>query len=261
MAKCKIVFLLFGLAAFSVASPAKPSFWKGTPLDTAVESMRSDCANNDEIACMKYKVMSLLDTVFKKDSYQLTEDISVVRNAAPVNEVSGRSDGDFLDTIESYIRSHDVSFKLPIVGGEVTVQPRNLDQDEFNVNVKLNDSADEAKGAARRSKLKKIIVPILVFVLLKALTVVPLALGVLGLKAWNALQLSFFSFVVSVALAIFQLCKKIAADNAHPPTIAAHGWDAAAQQYYQARAFESQPAMEIPVSNVDAQSMAYAAYN
>lgn len=71
MAKCKIVFLLFGLAAFSVASPAKPSFWKGTPLDTAVESMRSDCANNDEIACMKYKVMSLLDTVFKKDSYQV----------------------------------------------------------------------------------------------------------------------------------------------------------------------------------------------
>lgn len=71
----------------------------------------------------------------------------MVRNAAPVNEVSGRSDGDFLDTIESYIRSHDVSFKLPIVGGEVTVQPRHLDQDEFNVNVKLNDSADEAKGA------------------------------------------------------------------------------------------------------------------
>ena len=41
------------------------------------------------------------------------------------------------------------------------------------------------------------------------MTLIPLALGVLGLKAWNALQLSFFSFVSSLALAIFQLCKKV----------------------------------------------------
>lgn len=49
----------------------------------------------------------------------------------------------------------------------------------------------------------------MVFVLLKAMTLIPLALGVLGLKAWNALQLSFFSFVISTAMAIFQLCKKV----------------------------------------------------
>ncbi len=62
---------------------------------------------------------------------------------------------------------------------------------------------------ARKSKLKKIVIPIMVFVLLKAMTLIPLALGVLGLKAWNALQLSFFSFVISTAMAIFQLCKKV----------------------------------------------------
>ena len=56
------------------------------------------------------------------------------------------------------------------------------------------------------------------------MTFVPLALGVLGLKAWNALQLAFFSFVTSLALAIFQLCKKIAADNT--AAYAAHtAWD------------------------------------
>jgi len=65
------------------------------------------------------------------------------------------------------------------------------------------------------------LVPIMVFLLLKAMTLIPLALGVLGLKAWNALQLSFFSFVTSVALAVFQLCKKIAAEST-PPPVAAH---------------------------------------
>lgn len=89
---------------------------------------------------------------------------------------------------------------------------------------------------ARKSKLKKILVPILVFILLKAMTLIPLAIGVLGIKAWNALQLSFFSFVISVALAIFQLCKKIAADASHAQAI--HGpWDSYAQHY--ARSFNN----------------------
>jgi len=67
------------------------------------------------------------------------------------------------------------------------------------------------------------------------MTLVPLFIGALGLKAWNALQLSFFSFVISVALAIFQLCKKIAAD-ASPPQLIAHGpWDASPAQYQAAR--------------------------
>jgi hypothetical protein len=57
--------------------------------------------------------------------------------------------------------------------------------------------------------LKKLFIPLFVFVLLKAMTLIPLALGVLGLKAWNALQLSFFSFITAFSLAIFQLCKKV----------------------------------------------------
>lgn len=64
-------------------------------------------------------------------------------------------------------------------------------------------------STARKSKLKKLFIPLFVFVLLKAMTLIPLALGVLGLKAWNALQLSFFSFITAFALAVFQLCKKV----------------------------------------------------
>lgn len=115
-----------------------------------------------------------------------------------------------MDSIENYIQSHDVTFQLPIADTKVTVSPRNLDNDELSLNIKFNkEEGARSVGEARKAKLKKIIVPILVFVLLKAMTLIPLAIGVLGLKAWNALQLSFFSFVVSVALAIFQLCKKV----------------------------------------------------
>lgn len=89
------------------------------------------------------------------------------------------------------------------------------------------------------------------------MTLIPLAIGVLGLKAWNALQLSFFSFVISVALAIFQLCKKIAAD-ASSAQVAAHGpWDNYQAAHYVARSF---PENYIPAQNNEAQEMAYKAY-
>lgn len=54
------------------SNPAKPAFWKGTPLDNMVEEMRSNCADgSDAISCMKFKVLNFLDTIFKKDTYQV----------------------------------------------------------------------------------------------------------------------------------------------------------------------------------------------
>ncbi|KAJ2941494.1 hypothetical protein O0L34_g14540 [Tuta absoluta] len=253
MVSSKVVYLV-ALALFgsAVAQPAKAGFWKDTPMDGMVEEMRSGCAEgSDPTACIKYKVMSLLDSIFKKDSFQLSDSVEVTKNGAG-SDFSGRSNGDFIDSIENYIQSHDVTFQLPIADTKVTVSPRNLDTDELSLNIKFNKDGARSVGEARKAKLKKIIVPILVFVLLKAMTLIPLAIGVLGLKAWNALQLSFFSFVISVGLAIFQLCKKIAADNSHPQ-IAAHGpWDAAA---YAARRRRDANDPQEP-----AQELAYNAY-
>lgn len=177
----------------------------------------------------------------------------MTRNSYPVDELSGRSlsgEGSFLETARSYLASHDVTFKLPFESS-VKVSSRNIDDEELNFAVKFGEGR---AVEARKSKLKKVIIPILVFVLLKAMTLIPLAIGVLGLKAWNALQLSFFSFVVSVGLAIFQLCKKIAADS-HSAPIAAHGpWEYQAAQY---RSFQEAPEIaEQPA----AQNLAYSAY-
>ncbi|XP_070505940.1 uncharacterized protein Osi19 [Chironomus tepperi] len=180
-----------------------------------VDQMRSMCDDdNDSFACMKYKLMSYLETIISKDNYKLTDAVEVRSNGyTPADE--SRGDKDVFDKVEDYIQSHDATFNFPAAGAEITLSPKD---GELDLNVKF--AGVEARG--KKSKLKKIMIPILVFVLLKAMTLVPLALGVLGLKAWNALQLSFFSFIVSFALAVFQLCKKLAADN-HHPQISTHG--------------------------------------
>lgn len=177
--------------------------------------------------------------------------MEISRNSYRSNDVSGRSEQGIEDHVEEYIKSHDATFALPIAGARVTLGARNLDSDEVDLKVSFGEGRS---AEARKSKLKKIFIPILVFVLLKAMTLIPLALGVLGLKAWNALQLSFFSFVVSIALAVFQLCKKIAADNA-APQIAAHGpWESAAYNQYAARSLEAAEPQQA------AQELAYSAY-
>ncbi|KAF7279540.1 hypothetical protein GWI33_007059 [Rhynchophorus ferrugineus] len=140
---------------------------------------------------------------------QVGGDVEITRTAS-----SGRSsDVSFTDFIENYVKSHDVSFKIPFVGSTVTLGGRNLDNEELSFKLKF-DSGSQVQ-ARKKSKIKKIFVPILAFILLKAMTLIPLALGVLGLKTWNAIQLSFVSFVTTLAMAVWKLCSKVNGD--HPP--------------------------------------------
>lgn len=119
---------------------------------------------------------------------------------------SGRSENDVLENLTGYLTRNDISIPVPVADAKLTISSRNLQNDELDFKIKFN----EATGVeSRKSKLKKIAIPILTFVLLKAITLVPLGLGILGIKAFNALQLSFFSFVISIALAVFQLCRKV----------------------------------------------------
>lgn len=80
MASLKLVtyyIVLVSIIGLSMGNPQKPAFWKGTPIDSIVEEMRSNCdGGSDSLSCMKFKVASFLDTIFKKDNYQVcTEEI------------------------------------------------------------------------------------------------------------------------------------------------------------------------------------------
>lgn len=63
------------------------------------------------------------------------------RNDYQTNEVEGRSDNSLEATVEEYIKTHDVTFKLPIVGSTLTFAGRNLDQNEVDLKVNFNDGS------------------------------------------------------------------------------------------------------------------------
>ncbi|KAK9890826.1 hypothetical protein WA026_012172 [Henosepilachna vigintioctopunctata] len=173
------------------------------------------------------------------DNFQLGDFLEISENGFKSSH-SARSNS-VEDNVENYFKSHDVKIKFPGVGADVTVEGRKLDEDEVNLKLNLNAGSVEA----RKSKLKKIIGPILIVVLLKAMTLIPLALGILGFKTWNALQLSFVSFVIAIGMAVYNLCRKVVGDHVPPQIVAHNPWDSG---HYAARSLDNSEAQKLAYS-------------
>ncbi|EDV90703.1 uncharacterized protein LOC6569735 [Drosophila grimshawi] len=259
----KLLLLVVGITALVLSTHGA-----STPqLQRLIAEEQSKCVSGqDSMACIKERAMRFVDNVLSQDSYKLSN-LEVRTNGqrvAPISEARASTSDGFLDAIENYIKGHDVSMSLPMADAKITVSARNLANDELSLNLQLNnedaDASDiEARGKkgnifkkGKKHRLRKLAMPILVLILLKAITVIPMAIGILKIKAFNALALGFFSFIVSVGLAIFQLCKKIAHDHHHTAHITAHGpWDG--------RNFGA-PVVEQPHPQLAAHQLAYQAH-
>ncbi|XP_034661480.1 uncharacterized protein LOC117897018 isoform X1 [Drosophila subobscura] len=277
----KLLLVIVGVTALMAVAQAAAgaSTQQQLPLQRLIAEEQHKCATGqDSMACIKERAMRFVDNVMSKDSYKLSnlEVRSNGQKASPVHDARARAsssaDG-FMDALENYIQGHDVSMNLPMADAKITVSARNLANDELSLNLQLN--GDEEDGAAvdgeargkkgnifkkgKKHRLRKLAMPILVLILLKAITVIPMAIGILKIKAFNALALGFFSFLVSVGLAIFQLCKKIAHDHHHTAHITAHGpWDG--RTFGALAAAIPAPVVEQPQQLAVAQDMAYKGY-
>ncbi|KAH8327201.1 hypothetical protein KR074_006934 [Drosophila pseudoananassae] len=265
----KLLLVIVGVAAFVAVGQAAAAGGATDQMQRLIAEEQSKCASGqDSMACIKERAMRFVDNVMSKDSYQVSnlEVRSNGQKTPAVSEARASSADGFIDAIENYIRGHDVSMNLPLADAKVTVSARNLANNQLSLNLQLNgDESDDATDVEARGKkgnifkkgkkhrLRKLAMPILVLILLKAITVIPMAIGILKIKAFNALALGFFSFIVSVGLAIFQLCKKIAHDHHHTAHITAHGpWDG--------RTFGSLPVPVVEQPQKLAQNLAYQAY-
>lgn len=65
------LFVLCAMLALAAAQPAKNDIWKGSGIDQMVDQTKIECSQkNDEVSCMKFKVLNLLDQIFRKDSFK-----------------------------------------------------------------------------------------------------------------------------------------------------------------------------------------------
>ncbi|XP_050310344.1 uncharacterized protein LOC126746233 [Anthonomus grandis grandis] len=132
------------------------------------------------------------------------------------NRISKSLNPSFENTIENFFKSNDITVDAPF-GSTLTFSGRHMDNEEIDLKIQLGSVKDVE--ARKKSKIKKVLAPIAVLLLLKAITLIPLAVGILGIKTWNALQLSFISFVTSIVLAVWKLCSKISPSSPVTPHV------------------------------------------
>lgn len=136
MITCVALVCLIGTAA---AGPQR-SGASNADMDSIVNEMRSNCESGaDSLACMKFKVTAFLDSILKQDSYKMFENVEVRENGFVAKESGARSaeEETIVDSIEKYVESHDVSFNVPAAGAQITVSPKNINDDELSLKIKF----------------------------------------------------------------------------------------------------------------------------
>ena len=69
--------ILCSILALAAAQPAKLEVWKSASTESMLDQTKIECSQkNDEIACMKFKVLNLLDEIFRKDNFKVRYTLS-----------------------------------------------------------------------------------------------------------------------------------------------------------------------------------------
>lgn len=130
----------------------------GVAVAGPLDEMRSNCDSGaDSLACMKFKVASFLDGVFTQDNFRLfggqvevhSNGARTARAAQSARATDGAEDT-VMDAVEQYVESHDVTFNVPAAGAKVTVSPKNLENDEMTVSIKLAPEGRSAVEGTRK---------------------------------------------------------------------------------------------------------------
>lgn len=143
--------------------------------DDLMDSIYRDCLRKDSVSCVKYKLFSFVDKVLgSKDSFTLTEGVTVVKNAGSPLEVSGdgapraiaeeneETSKDFesmiVNRVERFLKTH--TLKVDLKGNDVlnavTSAGRALgdvaDTLGLTEEEELEDSRDAGEERGKKSK-------------------------------------------------------------------------------------------------------------
>ncbi|XP_050533836.1 uncharacterized protein LOC126901442 [Daktulosphaira vitifoliae] len=224
----KIVFscLLLIAAHAAYAHPAAdegaaPVIDENAGLEKIYKVMQ-ECSEKNVATCLKMRALQYVDHALRRsDDIDVFEGISLVKTG-PVESsrgLNGRSlseselddnaakDGDdkdaavenlLLDRIARFFESHTLQLKVP----------------ESSISG-MRRSLEEARG--KKKKQQKMLMPLLMMLKMKAIALIPLAIGALALLAFKALVVGKIALVLAVIIGIQKLLA-----NKHTPSVEVH---------------------------------------
>ncbi|XP_017891461.1 uncharacterized protein LOC108631807 [Ceratina calcarata] len=141
-----------------------------------------------------------MDDLNRKDTIQIYGDMITLEKMHVEQEYDvGRSSEDpLVNKIEQFLRSRRIHVHLPSDGSSVDMLGRALGRKDVDVELRaLTTGASEA-----RTKLKKMVLPLLLALKLKALIVLPIVITLIGLIGIKGLGAGLLSLLLSGAVAL-----------------------------------------------------------
>ncbi|XP_050087572.1 uncharacterized protein LOC126572371 [Anopheles aquasalis] len=194
----KQFLVLFAVLAVAVAAPSNEA---DGMLTSALKFVR-DCGQQSIVLCAKERALNL----DLNQNFQITDGITVKQSEDAASVPQGRSlndialpaepeareaeiDGLLVERAARFLETHTLEFKVP----------KDSIED-------MQRSLDEARG--KKKKVKKLLLPLLLLLKLKAAALLPLALGALALIAFKALIVGKIALILSAIIALKKLFDK-----------------------------------------------------
>ncbi|KAG8236717.1 hypothetical protein J437_LFUL016953 [Ladona fulva] len=262
--KCILLVLLATTAVLAFPAEEAPSPQENTASDDYMDKAYrfiQQCGSKDFVHCLKMRALTYVDGALRtQGDVSVTDGVTLVRSA---NDEGGRAaygralteeeleaslprgeeerdatvETLLVDRVARFLKTHTLQLKFP----------------ESSIS-ELRKSVEEG-----RKKKKKILLPLLIALKLKAAALIPLALGALALLALKALIVGKLALLISALIGLQKLLASQQSSKtyevvAHPHYSHSYGGD---HHDHYARALEGAETS----ATVDAHQLAYGAYS
>ncbi|XP_026754315.1 uncharacterized protein LOC113514425 [Galleria mellonella] len=192
-----VVFL--ALVATCTSHPAQDVAHTDNDLDGL-----GDCLRKDSTSCLKYKFFSYVDKMLgQKDSFALTEGVTVVRATDVPTETGAPRSLDPVSRLKRYFETH--SLRVEVKGSDVidAVSSAGRALEDTVTSFADDDATEEGRG--KKKKAAKMLGPLIAALALKMMALIPLAIGAIALIAGKALLIGKLALVLSAIIGLKKL--------------------------------------------------------
>ncbi|KAL0105071.1 hypothetical protein PUN28_016603 [Cardiocondyla obscurior] len=153
--------------------------------------------NGNSLDHLEEKLTRAMDEINRKDAIDIYGEMVTLEKVAD-GEPSEESADPLVSRIEKFLRTRKVQINLPNDASTAGLFARALGQ--RNIDIELGSLARGTSEA--RTKLKRMIIPLLILLKLKAIIVLPIVISLIALVGLKGLGAGLMSLLISGAVAL-----------------------------------------------------------
>ncbi|KYM94424.1 PREDICTED: uncharacterized protein LOC108781349 [Cyphomyrmex costatus] len=154
--------------------------------------------DGNSLEYLEGKLMRAMDEINRKDIIDVYDDIITLEKITEDGEPSEESADPLVSRIEKFLRTRKIQINLPNDASTAGLFARALGQ--RNIDIELRSLARGTSEA--RTKLKRMIMPLLILLKLKAIIVLPIVISMIALIGLKGLGAGLVSLLISGAVAL-----------------------------------------------------------